>query len=88
MQFNDRTHSRFGMRTAIALRGKPGRQLERTILPALRPRQHGIRLRIVHETLGLRIPRQRPLELHGDPAEDAGGVAPVRNRRRCERRRT
>src|SRR5262245_49739314 len=47
-------------------------------------RQHGVGLVVVHETFGLHIPGQRPLEFHRDPTYYAGGVAAMRDRRRRE----
>ena len=41
--------------------------------------RHGVRLGIVHKALGFHIPRQRPTELHRNPADDAGATAPVGN---------
>src|SRR5258708_22437475 len=49
-----------------------------TIGSALGAGEHRVRLRVVHESLSLGVPGKGTPELHGDPAQDAGGVATMR----------
>src|SRR5215207_1922539 len=61
--------------------GEPDRAVRR----ALWAREECVGLGVVHEALGLRVPGERPVELHRRPAQDARRVAAVHDRRRRER---
>src|SRR5687768_13441847 len=72
---------RFLIRPASCLR-----ECQRAVRRAFIPREHGIGLGIVPEPAGLVVPLEGTPEFHGDPADDAGGVAVVAHACRRERR--
>src|SRR4051812_34729152 len=49
-------------------------EAHRAVALALGARQHRVRLGVVHEPLRLRVPRERAVQLHADPAHDARRV--------------